>query len=367
MLTMDVLEKYLRGRRLSSETEISYRKVFKSLAESSPEFPEKGVIVNEWLAGLKLADTSIQLYYRRLKAVCRYMYENWELTNPCERLRTPKAEKKKRRYFSPDELMRIIKACVSRNEELLIYTLIDSTCRIGELVDLKSSDVGECIIKVSGKTGERHYRLDLKLCELLRQLAGSDDDYVFKKLYGDGGRTTSNALRSRVREVIKRAGIKGRKVGPHTLRHSGASMVARESGSVLAVKAVLQQEDVKSSMIYIHDVEDGLKQVYSPLKILRDSFVDEADGDVVQLGMGSVGERDSVTVAVVEKPDDGWSAVLEGELKEISDNVQVRPLLKADDLRLIRGVFLDYIKAGLAGSREGRMVSLLRRMVRKVK
>ena len=367
MKTLEVLERYLRGRRLSVETELSYRKVFKSLAESSPEFPEKGVIVNEWLAGLNLADTSIQLYYRRLKAVCRYMFENYGLANPCEKLRTPKAEKKKRRYFSPDELLRIIKACVSRDEELLIYALIDSTCRIGELVDLKGGDVGEGVLKVMGKTGERHYRLDIKLCELLRNLAGSDEDYVFKKLYGDGGRTTSNALRSRVRVVIKRAGIKGRKVGPHTLRHSGASMVARESGSVLAVKAVLQQDDVKSSMIYIHDVEDSLKQVYSPLKILRDSIEDKGGGAMVQLGMGSVDESDSVAVAVVDKPDDGWSEVLEGELKEISDNVEVRPLLKADDLRLIRGVFLDCIKANVAGSREGKMVSLLRRMVRKVK
>lgn len=366
METLEVLEKYLRGRKLSRETEVSYRKVFKSLAECSPEFPSKGVIVNEWLAGLKLADTSIQLYYRRLKAVCRYMYENYELANPCEKLRTPKVEKRKRRYFTSEELMRIIKACVSRVEELLIYTLIDSTCRIGELVDLKGGDVGEGIIKVRGKTGERHYRLDLKLCEALREMADSDEDYVFKKYVG-GGRTNSNALRSRVRIVIKRAGIRGRKVGPHTLRHSGASMVARESGSVLAVKAVLQQEDVKSSMIYVHDIEDSLKQVYSPLKILRESLVAEGDGDVLQLGMGSVGVGDGVAVAVVEKPDDGWSAVLEGDLKEISDDVEVRPLLKADDLRLIRGVFIDCIKAGVAGSREGRMISLLRRMVRKVK
>jgi len=365
--TLEVLEKYLKGRKLSGETEVSYRKVFKSLAEYSPQFPDKGVVVNEWLAGLNLADTSIQLYYRRLKAVCRYMYENYELTNPCEKLRTPKAEKRKRRYFTPEELLRIIKACVSRDEELLIYTLIDSTCRIGELVALKGGNVGEGVIEVIGKTGERHYRLDLKLCEELRQKAGSDEGFVFKRLIGSGGRTNSNLLRARVRMVIKRAGIKGRKVGAHTLRHSGASMVARESGSVLAVKAVLQQEDIKSSMIYVHDVEDGLKQVYSPLRILRESLVGQGDGDVLQIGMGSMEVNDAVAVAVVEKPDDGWSAVLEGELKEISDNVEVRPLLKADDLRLIRGVFIDCIKANIAGRREGRMISLFSRMVRKVK
>ena len=54
-------------------------------------------------------------------------------------------------------------------------------------------------------------------------------------------------------------------------------------------------------------------------------------------------------------------------LPEIADGVEVRPLLKTEDLRLLRRVFLRDIRSGSAGSDEAEMGHLMRRILRKVK
>ena len=50
-----------------------------------------------------------------------------------------------------------------------------------------------------------------------------------------------------------------------------------------------------------------------------------------------------------------------------ADVGKVRPLLKADDLRLMRKCFMGYIRNGLAGSDEVKYRELMKRMLRKVK
>ena len=56
------------------------------------------------------------------------------------------------------------------------------------------------------------------------------------------------------------------------------------------------------------------------------------------------------------------------EFPEISDGVGVRPLLKSEDLRVIRRAFIVYCESGKASVfEEGRMMLLMKRMLRRVK
>ena len=70
------------------------------------------------------------------------------------------------------------------------------------------------------------------------------------------------------------------KTGVHTLRHSAASLVAQESGQALIVKALLQHDDINTSMGYIHDVDELVirDDKYSPLRILGKRFAEGAGG-----------------------------------------------------------------------------------------
>ena len=359
MKTLEVLERVLKGKRVASTTQVNYRDTLTSLAGVSEEWPDKGVVINEWLGGLSgYADISIRMKFDVVNSAGKYMKRAYGLENPCDTAERPKVSKKRRRYFTPDEMMRVIKACTNEFERALIFTLVDSTCRIGELVNLKGRDVGDSWINVEGKTGQRRYRLDSSICVGLRKMAGDGEACVFRGRT-DEGYTYAGALGKRVRDVMKRSGLTGAKLGPHTLRHSGASLVAIETGSALAVKALLQHDDIETSMVYIHDAEDVIQQRVSPLRILSDKVM--AGGKMLALPVGGGGTVDGEFAEVVP---DAVDTLLTGEMGEIPDGVSVRPLLKTEDLRLVRKVFVDYVGRGGDGSMEA--VRLLKRMLRKV-
>jgi integrase len=375
MKTLEVLERVLKGKRLKPNTQRHYREALGSLSRYSEDWPVSGVIINEWLASLQgYADSTIKMWFDCVNAAGRYMKKAYKVDNPCAEAERPKVSKKRRRYFSADEIVAIIKACVNEFELALVMTLIDSACRIGELVNLKGGDVGDGFINVMGKTGQRRYRLDVRLCEQLRVLAGGDDKPVFKNRFG-GFYRNGDGLGHRVRYIVERAGIKGEKVGVHTIRHSSASMVARESMKPLVVKALLQHDDVNTSMVYIHDVEDLIigTDEFSPLKLVEKRYRETHPG--VGLGEGEQlkligGEDSGEPVVLVPVDNEERGVVVVDELvadmfPKVKEGVAVRTVLRYEDLILLRKIFVWYASYNPSNNDVIRLRELMKRMLRK--
>jgi integrase len=375
MKTLEVLGKVLKGKRLKASTQRHYHEALGSLARYSEDWPVSGVVINEWLASLEgYADTTIKMWFDFVNAAGKYMQRAYKANNPCAEAERPKVSKKKRRYFTIDELVAIIKACVNEFELLLVLTLIDSACRIGELVNLKGGDVGDGFINVMGKTGQRRYRLDMRLCEQLKVLAGGDDKPVFKNRFG-GFYRNGDGLGHRVRYIVERAGIKGEKVGVHTIRHSSASLVARESMKPLVVKALLQHDDVNTSMVYIHDVEDLIigTDEFSPLKLVekryKETHIGVGAGEGEQLKLIG-GEDGGEPAALVPVGGEERAVVVVDELiadmfPKVKEGVAVRTVLRYDDLMLLRKIFVWYASYNPTNNDVVRLRELMKRMLRK--
>lgn len=350
MKTLDVLKEVLDGKRISESSQINYKTVFASLAKYSEEFPVKPVQINKWLVTLKgYSDQTVRLWFTIVRNACEYMEANYDLPNPCKGIEAPKVKKHQRRYFKAKEIMRILQACNGEMEYALIMSLVDSGCRIGEISTLKGGDVGDNWLSVKGKTGDRRYRLDARLCEVLKRMAGGDDNLVF----GLGPK----ALSMRVIRICRRAGLKGAKLGPHTLRHSSASLVARDTKNAMAVKAFLQHDNIQTSMIYIHDVEEEIQKGISPLQLVADELKDDKMFKQKQLpmvGSENKDEKDGIDDLVVEM------------FPEIGDGVTIRPLLKTEDLQLIRKGFMEMTIRGQFSADVGKARELMKRMLRKV-
>jgi len=355
--TVEVLKRVLAGKRMSESSRQSYEAVFRSVAKMYDEFPSRSAEVNEWLVSLDgYSDQTVRLWFTILRNACKYMEANFEMINPCKAVDTPKVKKRKRRYFGVDEILRIIRACKGGLDEALVLTLIDSSCRVGGLSMLRGRDVGEGWFNVKEKTGDRRYRLDVRLCELLKSLAGSDDGLVFG--------LSSSALSMRVIRVCKRAGLTGSKLGPHTLRHSSASLVARETKNVMAVKALLQHDSIQTSMLYVHDVEDEiLKGETSPLQLVADEV--KEGGLYKQKLLPVKAGGDGVEVEVVE--DDGFAELVGDMFPMIREGTKVHSKLKYEDLMLIREGFIELARRDRYSSEVGKARLLLKRMLRKVK
>jgi len=367
--TLEVLEKVLRGKRIKADTKRHYRDALGSLAKYSEDWPESGMVINEWLGSLSgYADATIRNWFNFVNSAGKYVKKAYKVDNPCESAERPRVEKKRRRYFTAGEVVRIIKACRFEQDKVLILTLIDSTCRIGELAGLKARNVGEAWLDLKGKSGERRYRCDSVICSKLKEL-GVGGQPIFKGR--NGGEADVVSLKHRVRRVIKEAGITGSKLGAHTLRHSGASLVAQETGSALVVKALLQHDKIDTSMEYIHDAEDVIKQRISPLRLVGEKVLGGAGMvglETKQIPMVAGADVFGDEVGVVEgEAVDVVDDMLDEQFAEISDGVAVRPLLKTEDLRLMRRLFMVAIRSGSVGSDETEARGLMKRMLRFVK
>jgi len=322
------------------------------------------------------ADTTLKMWYEMVSAAGRYVEKvmgrnpdgSYRVPNPCKDADKPKVVKRKRRYFNDSEVFAIIRACKAEEEDsgyeqLLIATLIDSACRVGELVGLRGGDVGNGFVTVTGKTGERRYRLSKFICERLHKLAGGDDKPVFYRRDGEFY-PSGNGLARRVRYIIERAGIKGKKIGVHTIRHTSASWVAQKGGEALIVKALLQHDDIKTSMGYIHDVDDLVirDDTYSPLRLLNERISKAVP--VGLLGNTDVKGEALVPVQPGSLVEVEGSTLVNDLFPDVKDGVAVRTVLQAEDLRLIRRVLIFYARYN-DGSDIVRARALMRRMFRK--
>lgn len=343
MKTLEVRDKFLRGKQLAWESNKLYKRVLTEFSKYAEEWPENGMVINEWFNSIEVSDISKRTYYHILRSAGTYMFRYYKLTNPADTAEIPRFKKKQRRYFSPEQIMMVLASCKYRYDRELILTLVDSLCRVGGLSSLKGKDILDGFIVTKEKTGERKYRLDIRICNSLRKLAGGEDEYVFKK--ADGQQVPSGTLTKRVRTIVKRAGITGGKLGSHTFRHSGASLVAKEYRNVMIVQTLLQHDSPETSMGYIHDVDIEIQKDISPLQLVKEKayngngFIEQ---EYKQITMGEDGEGEETTAVVtLEGEETGRDSFYDDMFPAIPEDVSVRPLLKAEDLMLIRFAFIE--------------------------
>jgi len=157
----------------------------------------------------------------------------------------PKVEPKERRYFSNEELKRII-AATSGSFRVLIAIALATGARRGELLGLRWSDIDLArnavairrslvqtkqggISEKSPKSGkERVIDVSTSAVDMLRRhrveqaaTAGLGTTYVFPG--DDGGAWTPHKVTDGFREILRRAGVKGASF--HSLRHTAATQM----------------------------------------------------------------------------------------------------------------------------------------------
>lgn len=362
MKVKEVEQLVLTGKRVSPATLKNYRCAFASVKRYTEEWFENAVQVNTWVASMpkEYSDETVVDYFNCMMAAGNFLQKSmgrnkdgsFKFFNVFIDAERPKIKKKNRRIFNQSQLVDIMKACRSEQEIALIGVLIDSTCRIGELVGLRLTDVGPgFFLNRTGKTGQRRYRLDLRICEQLANMVKSPDEVIFKDMKSKPAKVYH--LEHYVRDIIKRAGITGKKVGAHTIRHSGATLIASKTGSALAVKAALQHDKIETSMLYIHEVEDKIQQANSPMAMVNVA---------PQVPMLTDGKTEVIDGAVISAVD-----MTERMFDSIPDGIGVRPLLKARDLFLLRTVMVDFSREYRGDSRVYECQGLLKRMLRKAR
>lgn len=136
--------------------------------------------------------------------------------------------------------------------------------RVSEAIDLKVEDIdwsGGKLTVVRGK-GNRDRVLwlaDEDRTTLKRWIAGrpNPSGFVFSTLKGD--RMNDRYVRDFVKRYALKIGIK-KDVHPHTLRHTFATDLLRNTGNIRLVQKALGHASLTTTMIYTHIVDEQLEE-----------------------------------------------------------------------------------------------------------
>lgn len=232
--------------------------------------------ITEYLAELGRKKISGVTRARKLAAIrelFRYFVEQERVLgeSPALGIETPKKERNVRAWLQPDEYRGMLSEAGSNARDFaILQVFLQTGIRVQELVDLRVDDVDPVarVLTVRQGKGQRARVIDLEkkgLAAIKRWLKERDDnfadvdsDYLFLNQYGQP--ISTRGVQKLVAKYRLAAGIT-KKAGCHSLRHTFASMKAKDPRvSPFQLREWLGHARLDTTMIYVHlNRQDGKK------------------------------------------------------------------------------------------------------------
>lgn len=135
--------------------------------------------------------------------------------------------------------------------------------RVSEVLNLRVADIdwtsGRLVVKGGKGNKDRVLWLNEVDLEILGNWRGRrrvQAELLFTTLQGE--KLIDRYVRAMVKRVAKKAGI-SKDVHPHTLRHTFATDLYRETKNIRLTQKALGHSDLSTTMIYTHIVDDELE------------------------------------------------------------------------------------------------------------
>ncbi len=162
------------------------------------------------------------------------------------------------RYFSP------------HRDYLIMRLMLKAGLRAAEVVSLRPEHVDLMSGKVMVREGKGAKDRTLWVGE---ELIGELEEWMDRRPESDwllptrkGTKVATSHLRRSVKRYARDADIdEVERVSPHTLRHTFATCLYRESGRIRVVQKALGHSDLSTTMIYTHIVDEELESAMKGL------------------------------------------------------------------------------------------------------
>ena len=217
-----------------------------------------------------LKNTTISRRISALRTFYNYLLEKGLVkSNIFLNVKNPKLEKKLPNYLNYTEIEELLASIDTKTDEglerrLLIEMFYSTGCRVGEMVNVKISDIdfSSKTIKVMGKgSKERIVYYGYYASKYLEDYLKNKDKkgYLFTNKRGE--KLTIQEVEYIVRDIMKHISIKTH-VTPHTLRHTFATHLLNNGADIRTVQELLGHANLSTTGIYTHVSSDRLKDVY---------------------------------------------------------------------------------------------------------
>jgi integrase/recombinase XerD len=245
--------------------------------------------ISAWFAHLRSSpgargkirsERTIQTYARSARAFFHWLvYRGTLEQNPFDRVVFPKVGRPLIQTITDEEFERLLLACAPPNEtsplaqratvrnRAILWLLYDTGVRVSELINLRVGDLDrkKGVITVLGK-GSKERRIALgQNClrnlsyyldkhrpdeEELAEWGSAGEEHLF--LSETRQPLTKNGMEMRFKRLRERAGITGKRISPHILRHTFAMNYLIKSNDPFSLQELLGHEDLTTVLNYIH-------------------------------------------------------------------------------------------------------------------
>lgn len=215
-----------------------------------------------------------------IRAFLKYLSKREIRAVSPEKIELGKQEDRHIDFLDGPELDRILNSpkgsqLVDLRDRAILETLFSTGLRVSELCSLDKEKInlqgGE--LAVSGKGSK------IRLVFLSDDARQTIQNYIKKRTDIDPAlfiripknehfekyenlRLTPRSIQRIIRKHTILAGIVGKKVTPHTLRHSMATDLLRNGADIRSVQAILGHSSVTTTQIYTHVTDSQLKEVH---------------------------------------------------------------------------------------------------------
>ena len=202
--------------------------------------------------------------------------------NPMEELESPKLKKALPKYLSLEESIQLLESIDGRDKErdyAIITLFLNCGLRLSELCSLNYSDIKtDGTMTVTGKGNKERTIYLNEMCVnavkeymKVRPVDGVKDKHALF-LSNRKSRISPKTVQHIVKKFIEKSGLGDRGYSTHKLRHTAATLMYQKGGvDVLLIKDILGHENLATTEIYTHIVDEQLKDAVSsnPLNKLK--------------------------------------------------------------------------------------------------
>ena len=267
--TQELVDRYLEMREISVNSDATFkndRRVLKRLVFICPTLPASLAQIGKVIGPRK--DSDLEKGYeqatRRLHYTVLYGFFEWEdvvdlgIPNLLRKIEKPKVGKTEKRIFTDEEVFKLVEVATDPLDRALILFLFDTGAKIGEVFGIKVSGINAGRIQVTGKTGNHSVSISPAMEQMLRDIANENGDIW----WDEQGPLRLEQLRYRFTRVVKAAGLTGKKLGPHTARHTFGTEWARMQGGTFQLKKQLGHSNISTTEEYEHLVGDDVSAAH---------------------------------------------------------------------------------------------------------
>lgn len=258
---------FLKRREVSGcseRTVVWYLRYLRRFAVMFPTVPLDSLKLDRYLATVPGGSLNRHGAARTLVTFYHFLEETNQIPRGVLKVPRIKQENKVRRILTRDELQSLWRHTLGYQERCILNTLIDTKCRAGEMLSLTRENIFPDHALVKGKVGERVIPLTLDTYHMLCELAPAGPLFTV-----EGRPMSIRYLQGVVHELMLRAGLTGKKLGPHILRHTAATEHIMAGGDMMSLQQELGHTTPTMTAVYGRLAAGQLTEKHQQLDLLH--------------------------------------------------------------------------------------------------